>query len=621
MFQKYSKMLNLIILFLPRLCKENAVSYRPQLDSTKPNIRVIRALWPYMWPKDQPGLRARVGGAVLFMLLSKIAAVGIPIFYKGAVDALQGVPPEIVLPLGLLFAYGAARVAQALFSELKDALLAKVSYHAMRCVDMKVFQHLHQLGLQFHLSRKTGFLTRAIQRGVRAIDSILRFSTFNIFPIFIELALVLGILFVLFPPLYSIIMLMTFIVYVAYTLRITKWRTGILRAYNQAQDQAGTRAVDSLLNYETVKYFTNEDYEVQQLDQHLAQAQERGTRNMESLSLLNFGQQIIIALGVTTVMVLAAQGIVDQTLSLGDFVLVNTYMIQMALPLGFLGFAYREIKLALVDLEHMFALLYVDPDITDLPEAQILHLGGAQVDFEHVHFSYSPDREILKGVSFTVPAGQTVAIVGPSGAGKSTISRLLFRFYDPQVGRVLIDGQDIARVTQHSLRAAIGIVPQDTVLFNDTIGYNIAYGAPGAGTDAIVRAAKDAQIHDFIMSLPQQYETAVGERGLKLSGGEKQRVAIARTLLKKPAIFLFDEATSALDSHTEKDIQRSLNVLSAERTTLVIAHRLSTVVHAHEILVLDQGKIVERGTHVALLAQGGHYHSMWQQQQQEGAIV
>jgi len=595
------------------------LAYQPHIDAHEPNLKVLKELWPYLWPPTCWETRLRVLAALVCLFISKIAAIFVPLLYKAAIDGLSIDPGTgvVAAPLGIILAYGSVRASQSFFNELKDFLFTKVTHRAMHHADLKVFQHLHRLGLRFHLSRKTGFLTRALQRGVKSVEVVLRLLTFNIIPTMVEIIFVCVVLFLLFKPIYALASLITLILYIFYTVKITQWRVNFLRQFNRANDEAGNRSIDSLLNYETVKYFNNEAYEAEQLEQHLACAEDRGVRNMQSLSYLNFGQQMIISLGVTFMMIRAALDVQDQLMTLGDFVLVNTYLIQLAAPLGFLGFAYRETKLALVDMEQMFGLLYLDQEIKDVPHAPDLVLQGGHIEFKEVTFSYDPERPILKGLSFEVPSGKTVAIVGPSGSGKSTIARLLFRFYDVTGGMIIIDGQDIAKVTQQSLRSAIGIVPQDTVLFNDSIAYNIAYGRPGASQENIVRVAQLAKIHDFIMSLPQKYETIVGERGLKLSGGEKQRIAIARTLLKAPSIFIFDEATSALDTRTEKSIQESLREVSSHHTTLIIAHRLSTVVHADEILVLEEGRIVERGRHAQLLKQQGIYSSMWLRQQQE----
>ena len=581
------------------------------------DLRTLRTLLPYLWPADAPALRARVGLAVLFLVVAKLANVTVPILYKHGVDALsvQG-GAAVMVPLGLLLAYGGARVLAQTFGELRDAVFARVAQRAIRTVALRTFRHLHALSLRFHLDRQTGGLTRAIERGTKGIEFLLNFMLFNIVPTLLEIALVCGILWALYGVWYAVVTFVTIAVYIGFTLGVTEWRTQYRRTMNETDSEANTKAIDSLLNYETVKYFANEDHEANRFDHALRRYEDAAVRSKQTLSLLNIGQGFIIAAGLVAVMAMAGQGVVAGTMTLGDFVLVNSYLIQLYMPLNFLGFVYREIKQSLTDMEHMFVLLGEPHEISDRPDAAALAVTGGTVRFEDVAFGYNPDRPILKGVSFTVPAGRTVAIVGPSGAGKSTISRLLFRFYDVGGGRITIDGQDLRDVTQGSLRAAIGIVPQDTVLFNDTIYYNIAYGRPSATQDEVEAAARLASIHDFVSRLPQGYRTTVGERGLKLSGGEKQRVAIARTILKGPRILMFDEATSALDTHTEKDIQESLREVSRNRTTLMIAHRLSTVVDADEIIVLDDGRIVERGRHGELLVQDGRYAAMWRRQQE-----
>ncbi len=507
------------------------------------------------------------------------------------------------------------RVATIAFSELRDAVFAKVAQRAIRAVALRTFRHLHGLSLSFHLERQTGGLSRAIERGTTGIDTLLTFMLFNIVPTLIEVALVCGILWALFDFWYAAVTFICVVGYIAYTLAVTEWRLKYRRQMNETDQEANTRAIDSLLNYETVKYFGNEQYEANRFDQALARYESASVASKSSLSLLNIGQATIIGVGLAVLMTMAGRGVIDRTLTVGDFVLINTYLIQLYIPLNFLGFVYREIKQALTDMEAMFRLMNVDADVKDSPTAAPLQPGPGAVQFEHVTFAYDPRRTILTDVSFAVPAGQKTAIVGASGAGKSTISRLLFRFYDVTQGAVRIDGQDIREVTQASVRASIGIVPQDTVLFNDTIYYNIAYGRPGASPAEIEEAARLARIHDFIMASPDGYQTMVGERGLKLSGGEKQRVAIARTILKRPRILLFDEATSALDTRTEREIQASLREVSRGHTTLVIAHRLSTVVDADEIIVLAEGRIVERGTHTSLLRRSGPYATMWERQQ------
>ncbi len=582
----------------------------------------MATLLPYLWPgRDFPGwleLRGRVALAMALLAAAKLVNVYVPILYREVVDLLAGeAAPVIVIPLALLAAYGILRVATVAFSELRDAVFAKVAQRAIRTVALDTFRHLHRLALRFHLDRQTGGLSRAIERGTKGIEFLLTFMLFNVLPTLLEIFLVCGILWALFSVWYALVTFVTIAGYIAFTMMVTEWRLKYRRAMNETDSLATTRAIDSLLNYETVKYFGNEEHEARRFDEALRRYEYAAVRSKTSLSALNIGQGVIIAIGLTIIMVMAARGVAAGTMTIGEFVLVNTYLIQLYLPLNFLGFVYREIKQSLADMESMFALLGIDAEVSDRPDAKPLEITEGAVAFEHVDFSYDPRRPILRDVSIEVPAGRTVAIVGPSGAGKSTISRILFRFYDVGGGRVTIDGQDIRDVTQESLRAAIGIVPQDTVLFNDTVYYNIAYGRPSASPAEVEEAARLARVHEFLMGLPDGYQTRVGERGLKLSGGEKQRVAIARTILKRPKILLFDEATSALDTHTEKEIQRSLAEVSAGRTTLVIAHRLSTVVDADEIVVLEAGRVVERGNHAALLAKGGSYAAMWARQQAE----
>ena len=575
----------------------------------------LRTLLPYLWPKDNLEMRGRVVLALVFLVAAKGANVTVPLFYKAAVDALSGeISTVIVLPLGLLFAYGLLRVFVLAFGELRDAVFAKVAQRAIRSVALKTFRYLHGLSLGFHLERQTGGLNRAIERGTKGIEFLLTFVLFSVLPTLFEIFLVCGILWVLFDIRFAAVTFVTIGGYVSFTLFVTEWRTKYRRIMNEMDSQANTKAIDSLLNYETVKYFGNEEHEARRFDESLRGYERATVKSKTSLSYLNIGQAVIISVGITAVMILAGMGIVEGTLTIGDFVLVNTYLIQLYMPLNFLGSVYREIKQSLTDMESMFVLLRVKQEVKDKPNAVPLRVEGGFIDFDHVEFSYDSRRAILKNVSFTVPEGKTVAIVGPSGAGKSTISRLLFRFYDADQGRITIDGQDVRDVTQQSLRAVIGVVPQDTVLFNDTIFYNIAYGRPDASREEVEEAARLAQIDGFIRSLPDGFDTRVGERGLKLSGGECQRVAIARTILKRPKILLFDEATSALDSHTEKEIQQSLRNVSADRTTLVITHRLTTVVDADEILVLDNGTIVEQGRHETLLAAKGRYAAMWARQ-------
>ncbi len=587
--------------------------------------RALRALLPYLWPRRGAldiwlEMRVRVVAALVLLVGAKLANVYIPILYKYAIDALtEGKNAVIAVPIGLLVAYGLVRVLTLAFGELRDAIFAKVAQRAIRTVALRTFQRLHSLALRFHLDRKTGGLSRAIERGAKGIEFLLSFMLFNVIPTLVEILMVCGILWWLYNVWFALVTFVTIAGYIAFTMLVTEWRIKYRRAMNRTDEEANTKAIDSLLNYETVKYFGNEEHEARRYDQALERYESAAVLSRTSLSALNIGQGVIISVGLTIVMYMAGRGVANGAMTIGDFVLVNTYMIQLYLPLNFLGFVYREIKQSLIDMERMFSIVDIKAEIEDAPGAPDLAGGPGEIRFEKVSFGYDKRRRILHDLSFTAAPGSTVAIVGPTGSGKSTISRLLFRFYDIDGGRIEIDGQNIAEVTQHSLRAAIGIVPQDTVLFNDTIYYNIAYGSAGAAREEVENAAKLARIHDFIVSLPDGYETKVGERGLKLSGGEKQRVAIARTILKSPEILLFDEATSALDTHTEKEIQASLREVSADRTTLVIAHRLSTVVDADEILVLDKGRVVERGTHKKLLARGGAYAGMWARQQEAAA--
>ncbi len=585
------------------------------------DVAVIRSLIPFLWPANNFELRARVVIAMVMLALAIAANVAVPIFYKEAVDALTpGQNVVLVLPLAMIGAYGLLRLISVASGEIRDAIFAKVTQHAIRTVALRVFEHLHRLSLRFHLDRQTGGLSRAIERGTKGIEFTLAFMLFSIIPTLIEILVVCVILWALYDFWFALVTFITIGSYIWFTLMITEWRLRFRREMNARDQEASTRAIDSLLNFETVKYFGNETHEARRYDHALARYETAAVKNKTSLSLLNVGQAAIISGGLTGVMIMAGMGVTDGTMTLGDFVLVVTYLMQLYLPLGFLGYVYREVKQSLTDMEAMFDLVHVPADVTDREGAPPLALSGGDVVFDDVSFGYRPDRPILKNVSFRVPAGRKVAIVGPSGAGKSTISRLLFRFYDVDGGCIAIDGQDLRDITQDSLRGAIGIVPQDTVLFNDTVHYNIAYGRPGAADQEIKEAARLAAIHDFIASTPDGYETRVGERGLKLSGGEKQRVAIARTMLKRPTVLVFDEATSALDSHTEKEIQAALRAVSVDHTTLVIAHRLSTVVDADEIIVLDNGAIVERGTHQALLDAHGRYAAMWARQQEAAQL-
>ncbi len=580
--------------------------------SSHADWNTVRTLLPYLLE-----FKGRVVLAMVLLVLAKLANVAVPLALKEIVDAMNHPQAALAVPVALVVAYGLLRLFSTLFGELRDAVFAKVTQRAIRQVALKVFMHLHSLSLRFHLERQTGGMSRDIERGTKGISFLLNFMLFNILPTLLEIVLVAIILFSKYSAWFAVITFLTLIAYIVYTLLMTEWRMVFRRAMNEMDSKANTRAIDSLINYETVKYFGNEQFEAGRFDEHMQQWEVSAVKNQTSLATLNAGQSGIIAIGVTALMLLAAHEVVEGRMTIGDLVLVNVFLIQLYMPMHFLGFVYREIKSSLIDMEHMFKLLEEHREIQDLPEARPIVISAGAVRFEQVAFSYEPDRKILKEVSFEIPPGHIVAVVGSSGAGKSTLSRLLFRFYDVQSGRILIDGQDIREVTQASLRAAIGIVPQDTVLFNDTIYYNIAYGRPEATHDEILQSARAAHIHDFIVSLPKGYETIVGERGLKLSGGEKQRVAIARAILKRPSILIFDEATSALDSKSEKAIQAELRNISRNRTTLVIAHRLSTIVDAQQILVMDQGLVVERGTHRELLAQQGLYAQMWALQQQE----
>ena len=582
----------------------------------------LRSLAPWLWPKGELELRLRVVLAVVLLVAAKAANVLVPLAYARAVDALTPKGAEMVaVPVALVVAYGLLRMAASAFGELRSAVFAKVQARAARRISLSVFAHLHALSMRYHMDRQTGGLSRVLERGTRGISFVLNFLLFNIIPTIVEIFLVAGILWGMFDFSFAGVTLVTIGGYVVFTLLFTNWRLRFRREMNNTDQEANTKAIDSLLNYETVKYFGNEAHEVRRYDESLTRYERAYVRSETTLNMLNSGQAAIIAVGLTLVMLLAGQGVMAHSMTVGDFVLVNTYLIQLYMPLNILGFAYREIKQGLTDTEAMFELLKEEQEVADAPDALPLAAGPGALSFSDVRFGYRPDRVILKGVSFDVPPGRTLAIVGPTGAGKSTISRLLFRFYDTTGGRIVIDGQDIRGVTQPSLRAAIGVVPQDTVLFNDTIRYNIGYGRPGATEDEIVEAAKLAQVHDFVMRLPDGYKTMVGERGLKLSGGEKQRVAIARTILKNPRILILDEATSALDTRTEQEIQSALRGVSRDRTTLVIAHRLSTVVEADEIIVLQDGQIAERGTHGALIAADGLYAEMWRRQSEAVAAA
>ncbi|MGG7644081.1 ABCB family ABC transporter ATP-binding protein/permease [Rhodovulum sp. YNF3179] len=590
--------------------------------------RTIRRVAPYLWPADKPWVKHRVIWALVALAFSKLVAVGTPFLYKAAVDALapaEGAAPDAwmlaVGAVGLTVAYGMARLLGVGFTQLRDVIFARVAQRALRQLALETFEHMHALSLRYHIARKTGGLSRIIERGVKGVEFLLRFLLFSVGPLILELLMVSVIFFVLFDVWYLLVLAVTIALYVLFTFKVTEWRVKVRKQMMQQDTDANQKAIDSLLNFETVKYFGAETREAERYDQAMAGYEEAALKTAWSLGFLNFGQSLLITAGLVGVMVMAAMGVQSGALTVGDFVMVNAYMIQITMPLNFLGTVYREIRQALVDMGEMFDLLEQPPDVTDRPGARAIDVRGGEIVFDGVSFGYDPARPILSGLDLAVGAGETVAIVGPSGSGKSTIGRLLFRFYDVTEGALRIDGQDLRAVTQESLHAALGIVPQDTVLFNDTIYYNIAYGRPDASRAEVEAAARAAKIHDFVASLPEGYETQVGERGLKLSGGEKQRVGIARTLLKDPPILLLDEATSALDSETERDIQDSLRAMGEGRTVITIAHRLSTVVDADRIVVLEAGRIVESGRHEQLLARGGRYAAMWQRQQAEEAAA
>ncbi|MEE9454973.1 MAG: ABC transporter ATP-binding protein/permease [Paracoccaceae bacterium] len=583
-------------------------------------LRTIQRVIPYLWPKDRPGIKLRVVLAMIALVLARVTSVFTPFFFKGAIDSMS---PEILQDpkimfisgtIALVVAYGAIRLLSVGFNQLRDAFFARVGQRALRSLALETFRHIHALSLRYHITRKTGGLSRIIERGVKGVEFLLRFMLFSIVPLILELLMVGVIFFILFDARYLAIIVVTITLYVWFTFKVTEWRVKIRREMNQQDTDANQKAIDSLLNYETVKYFSAENREAMRYDVSMKSYEKLAIQTNYTLGFLNFGQSVLITGGLVAVMVLAALGVLDGSLTIGDFVMVNAYMIQITMPLNFLGTVYREIRQALVDMGEMFDLLGQPAEITDKPQAPDLECTGGEIIFKDVDFSYESERSILHNLNLSIGAGQTVAVVGPSGSGKSTIGRLLFRFYDVADGSLKIDGQDVRDITQSSLRDKIGVIPQDTVLFNDTIGYNIAYGRPEASKAEVIEAAKAAQIHDFILSLPDGYDAIVGERGLKLSGGEKQRVGIARTLLKNPPILLLDEATSALDSETEQDILESLKAMGKGRSVITIAHRLSTVVHADRIIVLEKGHVTEQGTHDALLALNGRYASMWARQ-------
>ncbi|MEH6774176.1 MAG: ABC transporter ATP-binding protein/permease [Cereibacter changlensis] len=582
----------------------------------------MKRMVPYLWPRGQTWVKRRVVLAMLALVVGKVISVLTPFFYKAAVDALAGEAPSASALLafgavGLTIAYGFARLSSVAFGELRDAIFVRVGQRALRQLALETFTHIHRLSMRYHITRKTGGLSRIIERGVKGVDFLLRFMLFSIAPLILELTMVSIIFAVLFGWQYMAVVVITITVYILFTFKVTEWRVKIRREMNDQDNDANQKAIDSLLNFETVKYFGAETREASRYDSAMSRYEVAAVKTGQSLAFLNAGQTFLITTGLVLVMVMAAQGVQSGALTVGDFVMVNAYMIQITLPLGFLGTVYREIRQALVDMGQMFGLLGQPAEVKDKPGAPELKVGGGEVVFDNVQFGYDPERIILKGISLTVAAGETVALVGPSGSGKSTIGRLLFRFYDVNDGAIRIDGQDLRDVTQDSLHAQIGVVPQDTVLFNDTVFYNIAYGRPDASREEVEAAARAAKIHDFIQGLPEGYETKVGERGLKLSGGEKQRVGIARTLLKNPPILLLDEATSALDTQTERDIQDSLKEMGQGRTVITIAHRLSTIADADRIVVLEEGRIIEEGRHDALLAQGGRYAAMWARQSSE----
>jgi len=583
-------------------------------------LKTLATLSKYLWPTNRIDLKIRVIISLTSLVFAKLINLYVPFLYKNAVDALSVEKALIALPVGIIIAYGVARILNQAFGEFRDFIFIKVSQHAQRTVALKTFKHLHHLSLAFHLDRQTGGLSRVIERGTQGINFVLNFMVFNILPTILEIGMVTVVFLLKFDYRFAVVILIVVTIYILFTLRFTEWRLKYRRKMNEKDSEANTKAIDSLLNYETVKYFNNENHEYTQYDKALAGYEKAAVKNMSTLAVMSTGQATIIGIGLVVIMLMTGQGVVSGIYTLGDFVLVNTFLIQLFLPLNFLGFVYRQIRQSLTDMDKMFELINIPPQIIENPDSQPLNPTDGEVVFENVGFCYNDDREILKNISFKIPAGKTMAIVGSSGEGKSTISRLLFRFYDVSRGSIKIDGQDVRSVTLNSLRSNIGIVPQDTVLFNDTIYYNIKYGRPDATEQEIVHATQMAKIEDFVESLSLRYESRVGERGLKLSGGEKQRIAIARTILKNPKILIFDEATSALDSQTENEIQQSLKEVSQNKTTLVIAHRLSTIIDADEILVLKEGSISERGNHQELLKLQGLYYTMWQRQQEAKEI-
>jgi ATP-binding cassette subfamily B protein len=594
-----------------------------KIDADAPMMRTLASLWPYMWPKERPDLKTRVLIAIGFLVIAKLVTLLIPYFFKWATDAFNGtenlpgyLPTFLLVPIAMVLAYGAARIVSIGFTQLRDAFFAKVGQYAVRQLAYRTFVHLHKLSLRFHLQRRTGGLSRVIERGTLGIESIIRFAILSTIPTALEFLFTAIVLAWTYDWRYVIVCALTIWAYTVFTVKASDWRIQIRRDMNNSNTEANSKNIDALLNYETVKYFGNESHEANRFDSSMAKYEQAAIKTNTSLGWLNFGQTMIFTIGMTVCMVMSAQAVQAGTQTIGDFVFINALLLQLSIPLNFIGFVYREIRQGLADLEAMFDLLNVDEEIQDADKAKDLNVENGEIEFNSVHFHYDEERPILKGVSFKVPAGKTVAIVGPSGAGKSTISRLLFRFYDVKQGEIKIDGQDLRQVTQSSLRHHIGMVPQDTVLFNDTVAYNIKYGRLNATDDEVKTAADLAQISDFIKTLPNGFDTEVGERGLKLSGGEKQRVAIARTLLKAPPILVLDEATSALDSQTEQEIQHALDVVSQNRTTLVIAHRLSTIINADEIIVLKAGEITERGTHQELMTKGELYADMWNRQRE-----